>query len=117
MTGGDLEAVSGRQPRNHAVVDLFFRGQQCGDIGQRGGGRALAFGAVYPASTVAEKRKGFGCILLDTDISVNVLQAETVVKESGGAAVSEPYWLFTPGNPFYGIGFLCDKTSDTTVKK
>jgi hypothetical protein len=27
----------------------------------------LASGAVYPASAVAEKRKGWGCILLDTD--------------------------------------------------
>ena len=73
----------------------------------------------YPTSAVTEKRKGFGCILLDTALS-NILPAtDAVVKESGGATIPDTYWLKDSEGRFYGVGFTFDKTSDnstTTMK-
>ena len=79
----------------------------------------LAVGPVYPASAVTEKRKGFGCILLDTALNNTPPATGAVIKDSGGATISDTRWLKDADGNFYGIGFTFDKTSDnssTTMK-
>ena len=81
----------------------------------------LVFDPVYPSLPVTEKRKGWGCVLLDTVLNKTTQPpaAEAVEKESGGATVSGQHWLEDSNGKFYGVGFKFDKTSDnspTTVK-
>ena len=79
----------------------------------------LAINPVYPASAVTEKRKGWGCILLDTALD-NTSPANTAVtKVSGGATISGTHWLMNAEGKAHGIGYTFDKTSDnssTTMK-
>ena len=81
----------------------------------------LAIDPVYPDSFVNEKRKGFGCILFDTTLEKTDPASDAVQKESGGAIISDTYWLedATTEKNVYGVGFTFDKTSDnaqTTMK-
>ena len=79
----------------------------------------LASDPVYPTSPVTEKRKGLGCVLLDTTLDNTPSAATAVVKESGGAPLSGIHWLEDTNGRFYGVGFTFDKTSDnssTTMK-
>jgi hypothetical protein len=73
----------------------------------------------YPVSSVTEKRKGFGCVLLDTTLNNTPLATEALIKESGGAFITETYLLKDTEDNFYGVGFTFDKTLDnspTTMK-
>lgn len=79
----------------------------------------LALAPVYPDSTVNEKRKGFGCILLDTALDNTRPATDAVVKNSGGAVIFNTHWLEDTKGSFYGVGFTFDKTTDnarTTMK-
>jgi len=79
----------------------------------------LEIAPVYPASAVTENRKGWGCILLDTALDNTPLATDAVVKESGGAVISDTHWLKDSEGNFYGIGFTFDKSADispTTMK-
>ena len=42
-----------------------------------------------------------------------------MVKESGGASISDTHWLQDPEGNFYGVEFIFDKTADNspTTKK
>ena len=74
----------------------------------------LAVNSVYPNSAVTDKRKGFGCILLDTALNNAPPATDAVIKDSGGASISDTRWLVNSEGKFYGIGFTFDKTSDTS---
>jgi hypothetical protein len=79
----------------------------------------LEINPVYPASDVTDKRKGFGCILLDTTLDKTLPAVEAVIKESGGAGITDVHWLEDSEGNVYGVGFTFDKTSDnspTTMK-
>jgi len=79
----------------------------------------LAFDSVYPALAVTEKRKGWGCILLDTILDNTPPAADALVKVSGGAVITDTHWLKSADGNYYGVGFTFDKTnnnSPTTMK-
>ena len=79
----------------------------------------LLINPTYPTSPVTVKRKGWGCILLDTALGNGFHSANAVVKVSGGAVISDTHWLKNTEEQFYGIGFTFDKTSNnaqTTMK-
>jgi len=79
----------------------------------------LAIAPVYPTSPVTENRKGWGCILLDTLLDNTPLATDAVIKEFGGAVISDTHWLKDTEGNFYGVGFVFDKTLDnssTTMK-
>ncbi len=75
----------------------------------------LAINPVHPMSPVTAQRKGWGCILLDTEVSNSSLARDAVVKNSGGASISDTHWLKNTDGSFYGVGFMFDKTLDNSL--